>query len=375
MQRIEELLGLPKHSRSEVGVENWRAGPMFKIAYLSLLAFFLAPASAEEINTLAANTDCDFVSIRQAEKQKDDDTIDWYAFDRKHREYTGRELLPEHQEKEPERDTVIGCLIKNTQSEQPASPVETDDVEVQYMEVSDWAKPAVIVHEEKSDAEEDALVRSQEETEKPKRDIIDYLMNEAPLIVQVTIVLFLAVVAVCLAFGMRIMSRLILGLMQRRKICHIPCSLITTNSHEITGNMTVLGLRSFRFVPKDKAEMAYFKRTLDEPEMFYFSVHVGDISIPVFVDGIRGYYSPVAFDEKLTPKMQKSILELSTITPQIGQLIIVPYNVKKHKIHVMNRANNMIYTSNKKGLGANKLGNSALDKAFGYLGIRFGHSS
>lgn len=375
MQQFQWLLKRVKRNRFDTGDDKWWLGQFFKTLCLFQCTFSLSNASAEEINTLAANTDCDFVSIRQAEEQKDDDTIDWYAFDRKHREYTGRELLPEHQEKEPERDTVIGCLIKNAQSEQPGASVENDDVEVQHMEVSDWAKPAIAVHEEKSDAEEDAQVRSQDETEKPKRDIIDYLMNEAPLMIQVTVVLFLTVVAVGLAFGMRMMSRLIFGLMQRRKICHIPCSLMTTNNHEIGGHMTVLGLRSFRFVPKDKAEMAYFKRTLDEPEMFYFSVHVGDSSLPVFVDGIRGYYSPVAFDEKLTPKMQKSILELSTITPQIGQLIIVPYNIKKHKIHVINRANNTVYTSNKTGRGANKLGNSALDKAFGYLGIRFGHSS
>lgn len=140
--------------------------------------------------------------------------------------------------------------------------------------------------------------------------------------------------------------------------------------------MTVIGLRSFRFVPKDSDEMAYFKQTLEEPEMFYFDVHVGDITLQVFVDGIRGYYSPVAFDERLSPKMQKQILEFSTMTPQIGQLIVVPYNIKKHKAHIRNRGSNKVYvdSTNPKRAGKES-GHSSIRKALGNTRVGFGHSA
>lgn len=372
MQRSLELRASP--------FDFHRAG-LFKALRAAFFFIFgglleVAPVGATEINTLSANANCDTVTIRQEKRQQNDDKIDWYAFDRKHREYTGQELLPEHKPKEPEADTVIGCAIKNIEGSTRQSADQLDDAEVAKMEFAGWAKDSAVAQETEDEAEQEGVVRPQNKSSEPEKDIINYLKTEASLFVQGAAILVLTAIAVAIAFGLRFLSKIAFGLMQRRRVCHIPCSLVTTLNHEVVGHMTVIGLRSFRFVPLNQGEMAHFKRTLDEPEMFYFSVLVGDMEFEVFVDGIRGYYSPVAFDVRLTPKMQKQILEFSTITPQIGQLIVVPYNIKKHKAHIKNRANKTVYMDQTNAKKANqKSGHSAIRKALSNAGIGFGHST
>jgi len=295
-------------------------------------------ALGEEINTLAPNANCDIVSIRQAErKSADDNTVDWYAFGKDHREFTGKELLPEHAETEPERDIVTGCAIRNEDTENQLNDDVTKEADIAEMTAVGWAKRASDDDEGEVIENEDDAMRPQEKTEAPSKSLIETLFESNSLAFQFMATLVFALLIIGLAFGLRLMVLLIVGLMQRRRVCLIPCSLVAPGK-EITGHMSVIGLRTFRFVPVDNDEMQFFKRTLDEPTMHFFTAEVGDMSFEVFVDGIRGYYSPVAFDEKLTPKQQKEILALSTVTPQIGQLIIVPYDVKKHKQHKANRA-------------------------------------
>ncbi len=304
------------------------------------LGFFLlqsTQAQAEEINTLAANANCDIVSIRQAKRQaeQDETKVDWYEFDKKHREYTGKELLPEHHQKEPERDLVIGCGIRNEVSGEEKPDTGPSGVELELMEVDGWARTAGEIGGEEEEDREGAK-HPQEKSDEPKKSILDILINESPLVLQVAAILCLTAVAIAVVFGLRLLGKIAFGLLQRRRVCMVPCSLVAPG-REIVGHMSVIGLRSFRFVPESNDEMEYFRRTLDEPTMHFFTAEVGDMSFDVFVDGIRGYYSPVAFDEKLTAKRQKEILAYSTVTPQIGQLIVVPYDVKRHKKHKANR--------------------------------------
>lgn len=298
-----------------------------------------APTHSEEINTLAPNANCDIVSIRQAEKKVagDEDKVDWFAFGRDHREFTGKELLPEHQKAEPERDVITGCAIRNEETEAKARAAAEEEAEVAEMTSVGWAKQSSQAQVEEEPEPEESEMRPQEKTTETTRNWIETLIESNSLLLQFFATILFTLLAIGLAFGLRLVIQIITGLMQRRRVCLIPCSLVAPG-REITGHMSVIGLRTFRFVPIDNAEMQFFKRTLDEPHMHFFTVEVGDMSFDVFVDGIRGYYSPVAFDEKLTPKQQKEILEHSTVAPQIGQLIVVPYDVKKHKKHKANRA-------------------------------------
>ncbi|UZD91722.1 hypothetical protein [Cognatishimia activa] len=376
MQQLEGLQGsgqIPMH-----GQFRWSKSHIFGAIILCGLAY-PENGKAKDINTLAANANCDRVTIKQAAREPDaadSEKVDWLAINRMQREYTGQELLPEHFPDEPQHDTVTGCAIKNDEHAAGVGDSDLEDVQVAEMEFVGWAKNAAVAQEAQEEVEHDGVVRLQSKMDEPETDIIRYLTTEASLIVRCTSILLLTAIAVAVAFGLRFVFKIIIGLMQRRRVCHIPCSLVTTNQHVIEGHMTVIGLRSFRFVPVNQDEMTFFKKTLDEPEMFYFSVHVGDLEFEVFVDGIRGYYSPVAFDDKLTPKIQKQILEYSTIAPKIGQLIVVPYNVKKHKAHIKNRANNTVYIDERKVKGADKnLGHSSIRKALRNARIGFSHST
>ena len=171
MQQVFLLHGRPGFFQRASLLKAFRAMCFLTIGGL----LEVAPAGAVEINTLSANANCDTVGVRQARRQEEEDKIDWYAVGREHREYTSRELLPEHETKEPETDTVIGCAIKNVEGFSRDRRGAFDEAELAEMDVAGWAKSAAVAEESEDEAEHEGVVRPQNKTDEPERDLIEYL--------------------------------------------------------------------------------------------------------------------------------------------------------------------------------------------------------
>ncbi|MFY0597517.1 MAG: hypothetical protein JXQ85_13885 [Cognatishimia sp.] len=300
----------------------------------------LQPVHAENINTLSANANCDIVSIRQAERQAlndDPEKVDWFALDRKQREYTGKELLPEHEIKEPEFDSVTGCAIRNEGSD--ALKVSTESpAELTEIENMGWAKRAGDTGDNDQNETEDTGGAPAELHADQRQSLLERLgLGSSNLIVQILLTVFLAGSCITAAFGMKYLSKIVLGLIRRRRVCMIPVSVMSRGK-EIKGHITILGLNCSRFVPDGKDECAYLSQLLNEPETHYFDLHVGELSVAVFLNGLNGHFTPCAFDKRLSVKLQRALLAHSTIEPKIGQLVSVPHDVKRHKKYVKERA-------------------------------------
>jgi|GEM_PF-6607447 len=311
-----------------------------RILFCAALGIALQPAHAENINTLSANANCDIVSIRQAEREaqnQDPEKVDWFALDRKQREYTGKELLPEHEIKEPEHDMITGCAIRNEGSDAQEASTETP-AELVEIENMGWAKRVGDTGNNDQNETEDSGGALGELHEDQQQSLLERLdLGSANLFVQILLTVFLAGSCIAAAFGMNHLSKIVLGLIRRRRVCMIPVSVMSRGK-EIKGHITILGLNCSRFVPDGKDECAFLSQLLNEPKTHYFDLHVGELTVPVFLNGLNGHFTPCAFDKRLSVKLQRALLAHSTIEPKIGQLISVPHDVKRHKQYVKERA-------------------------------------
>lgn len=313
-------------------IETWAS----VFLYLGLL--LPEPAEAKNINTLSANANCDEVTIRQAAKLKTKgDEVDWFALDRMQREYAGQELLPEHEVKEPEADTVTGCAIKEAGQ---ANGTKSDDNQIEMVGLTKdgFAARAGEVgpsDEETSKSNNEALSSVKDRSEQSVLQKL--LQSNSSLVVKFFFTFVFAAFLIVVAFGLNYVQKVIVGLMNRRRVCVIPASVVS-GSHEITGHITIMGLGSCRFVPDGKSECDYMQRLFDEPQTYFFDLIVGEIRHAVFLDTLRGHFVPCIFDKSLSVKQQMDLLAYSTKEPQIGQLVGVRTDAARHKAHVKARA-------------------------------------
>lgn len=339
MQHIEALPPVrPKMPEAATSYPN--RGRFYSFLATTFLSFFGSQASSEAINTLAANADCDVVSIQQAarsQRNEDPEKVDWLAFDRKQREYTGKELLPEHQIKEPEQDTVTGCAIKD-EGETAAGTSEDDGTEMVHFEREGEAERSSNSDAASPEETEGTGAKPSEISKEPEQSLIDLVMSaNGNLFIRILVILSMAATLIGASFGLNYLSKIALGLIRRRRVCMIPVSVMTEGK-EIPGHITILGLNCSRFVPTGKDECAYLDKLLKDREPHYFDLIVGDLSVAVFLDGMRGFFTPCAFDKRLSVKLQKAMLQHSTVEPQIGQLIAVPHDIPRHKAYIKARA-------------------------------------
>lgn len=339
MQRLIQL-DFERSKHRNASLSTWVGWP-FRVACLLGLALSLpATAQAKDINMIAVNADCDTVSIRQAatsQELEDPEKVDWIALDRKQREYAGQALLPEHQVKEPEQDTVTGCAIKSEATDITAA-VEDDAAELTEIERVAWAQRSGDATASEPEETKEAGSTPAAAQETPEQDMFDALASsEISLVLRVALIVILAFLCIAMAFGLSFLSKIALGLIRRRRVCMIPVSLLA-NGKEVQGHITILGLNCSRFVPDGKDECDFLQRLLDAPEPYFFDLAVGELSMPVFIDGLRGSFTPCAFDKRLTVKQQEALLAYSKVSPQIGQLISVPHDVAKHRVHIKARA-------------------------------------
>ncbi|SHH53579.1 hypothetical protein [Cognatishimia maritima] len=166
---------------------------------------------------------------------------------------------------------------------------------------------------------------------------MDIFGTDLPLLVRILSLLTLAVLVFSTLVGLYYLSKILLGLIRRRRVCMIPVQ-VTTQGASISGFITVLGRNCSRFVPDGMARCEALQALVDAPEMHFFTLEAGDLKLPVFIDGMNGHFTPCAFDQWLTLKEHEALLKQSTIPPRIGQLIAVPHDIMRHRVYIQARA-------------------------------------
>ncbi|GAA6207127.1 hypothetical protein NBRC116601_04200 [Cognatishimia sp. WU-CL00825] len=288
------------------------------------MSFVLA---ATHSNAQKSNILCDETVIKKQVETAEDKLGAWDSLYDKQREFMGKQPL--HKKPEKTEETITGCTLQPPENGPKFDGQQTDDAIVEDTSLTSDQRQT---RTESSDSEESiSSTTKMEKTEKIfEKDFLTQFLEGNTLFLQVAAISILIAIACAGAYFLRYLFQITLGLLRRRRICNIPCSIVS-GRNEVTGHITILGLNCSRFVPDGPENHAYLSKLLADKEYHFFDLIVGENLEPVFINGLKGFFTPCAFDKRLSVKRQKRLLAHSDITPQIGQLVSVPHDKKLHK--------------------------------------------
>lgn len=123
-----------------------------------------------------------------------------------------------------------------------------------------------------------------------------------------------AVSGVAMVLVIKKLFQLALGFFFRRRICRIE-ALLLTNTQEFTGSILILGKLGCRFAADDFGKI---DRLLDTPDFVDFTISIGGMVRPVFINRTHGAAFAAFFVDPLNRQEQAEMLKHSTIKPQFA---------------------------------------------------------
>ena len=287
----------------------------------------------------AHNILCDEMTIQTDEKESQE--IDWFAFNKQHREYTGKQLDPLHDTVKNTPSTTTGCRLETEPTGKPQEEISQID---SILETTVQLSPNAKTSDE--NLREDSTVASEKRvTVSDEKNIVEKAWKESSKLTRWLMVAGSAIGLSCLAVLLVEFGRILAGVFIRRRLCQVPASL-QGSGETILGNVTVLALRGCRFEPLDELQFGRLRALLDSPEFVEFEISFDAGNFPVFVDSSKNHRIPAYFNKRLSTRRQNAILAHSITPPQFDKWRAMPKRRSKQASAMKKKGQQLLKSRN-----------------------------